>query len=163
MVNDKDIANYFEKAVSVCPEEAKKICNWISTEVLSILNIELISIKEFKVSPENTGLIIKLIKENKITGKIAKQVFPEMIKTGKSPLTIIKEQKLEVISDEKVLTNIIETIMKANPKIVQNYRNGNERVFGFFVGQIMKETNGQANPTISNQLLKKLLSNSNNH
>ena len=157
LVTEKELADYYEGAVSVCPQEPKKICNWIMTEVLSILNEEVISIGDFSVSPESIGELIKMISVGAITGKIAKDVFPEMVTTGESPQHIVDKRGLKVMSDDLELKGIIEKVVRDNPEVVEKYRSGNNKVFSFFVGQVMKETKGQANPGSVNKLLKEFL------
>ena len=99
----------------------------------------------------------KLIEDGSISGKMAKTVFEEMFASGKSPALIIKEKGLVQISDEGTLLPVIEDIVKANPKVVEDYKNGKDKAFGFFIGQIMKSTRGQANPALVNKLLKERL------
>ncbi len=157
LVSDQAVANYYEKAVSFCPEEPKKVCNWIMTEVLSILNDELLSIEEFSVTPENIGELIKMVSTGELTGKIAKDIFPEMVSSRKTPKDIIQKKGIKVMSDDSELKKIVSEIIKENPEVVTKYQNGNQKVFGFLVGQIMKKTKGQANPSGVNKLLKEML------
>jgi aspartyl-tRNA(Asn)/glutamyl-tRNA(Gln) amidotransferase subunit B len=127
------------------------------TEVLKNVNEEKISPKNFAVSPQNLGKLISLISKNTISGKIAKDIFPEMLKTDKDPNVIVKENNLVQISDSSELESIVDKILDANPKDVQDYLGGKEKAIGFFVGQIMKESKGKANPQIVNGLLKNKL------
>lgn len=157
LVSDKTIADYYEKAVTVCPQETKKVCNWIMTEVLSILNEQLLPIEKFSVSPEHVGELIKMVSEGSITGKIAKDIFPDMIATKKSPKQIITDKGIKVISDDTELKSIMNKVLIDNADVVEKYRSGNKKVFGFFVGQVMKATKGQANPASVNKLLKNIL------
>ena len=107
----------------------------------------------------STGELVKMIETGEITGKIAKEIFPEMISSQKSAKTIIIEKGLSVINDDQAIKEIVTTIIKNNPDTVKKYQEGNDRVFGFFVGQTMKETGGRANPAIVNKIIKKLLAN----
>ena len=157
MVADRHLAGYYEKAVAVCPKEAKKICNWIMTEVLSIVNRELISVKDFAVLPEHVGELIKMVTEGTLTGKLAKEVFSLMVEGRKSPQEVIRSQGIRVMSDEGEIRNLIQSVVDTNPTVVDRYRQGHQKVFGFFVGQVMKQTKGQANPTLVNNLLKEIL------
>ena len=128
-------------------------------EVLKTINEEKIDIKNFPVKPENLGKLINLINEGTISGKIAKDIFPEMLKEHKSPEEIVKEKNLVQISDTTEIEKIIEGILEAHQPEIQTYLEGKEKVFGFFVGQIMKETKGKANPKIVNEILREKLEN----
>lgn len=157
MTSSKSLADYYEKATSITPKSAKKICNWISTEILSILNERLITIDEFEVEAKAIGELVYMIEAGETTGKIAKEIFPEMINSQKSAKTIIEEKGLSVINDDSTIEEIVSKIIGENPGTVKKYKDGNDRVFGFFVGQTMKQTNGTANPALVNQMIKKLL------
>jgi aspartyl-tRNA(Asn)/glutamyl-tRNA(Gln) amidotransferase subunit B len=115
------------------------------------------SVWELKVSPENLSLLVGMIFTGEISGKIAKEVIPEMLKTGASAQEIISSKGLSQISDEQTLTNVIRKVIDNNKDQVAAYRSGKLQLYGFFVGQVMKETSGQANPKITNELLKKEL------
>ena len=114
-----------------------------------------IEISDSPITPDNFGKLIRLILSEKISGKIAKEVFEEMFKTKKSPDTIIESKKLVQVSDEGEIMIIIDKILKENEEKVQEYRNGKVKLFGFFVGLIMKNTQGRANPNLVNKILKK--------
>ena len=124
------------------------------TDVLKVINDRKIQINEFPVTPENLGKLIKLIGDKTISGKIAKEVFPDMLSSGKDPESIVKEKNLVQISDTSQIEGIIDNIISANMKQVEEYLGGKEKVLGFFVGQIMKETKGKANPGMVNEILK---------
>ena len=156
LTSSRELADYYENVLKVT-NDFKSASNWVMTEVLKVMNDEKILIKEFPVTPENLGKLIKLINENVISGKIAKEIFPEMLKTKKDPLEIIKENNLVQITDTKEIESAIERILSSNEPQVKEYLKGKEKVIGFFVGQIMKETKGKANPTIVNELLKSKL------
>jgi aspartyl-tRNA(Asn)/glutamyl-tRNA(Gln) amidotransferase subunit B len=114
-------------------------------------------IGDCKIKPTDLVQMLKLIDDGSISGKMGKAVFEEMFTSGKSPALIIKEKGLVQISDQGTLLPVIEEIIKSNPKVVEDYKNGKEKAFGFFIGQIMKSTRGQANPALVNQLLKEQL------
>jgi aspartyl-tRNA(Asn)/glutamyl-tRNA(Gln) amidotransferase subunit B len=154
---EKATADYFEKAVSFCPTEAKKVCNWITTEIAAILNDKQMSITEFSVKPEAIGELVKLISEGTITGKIGKEIFPDMVATGKMPSQIVSEKGLKVVQDDGLLQTICEKLVADNPDSVAKFKSGNKNIMGFFVGNVMKETKGQANPKMVNDILTKLL------
>jgi aspartyl-tRNA(Asn)/glutamyl-tRNA(Gln) amidotransferase subunit B len=126
-------------------------------DVLKIINENKIDIKDFSVTPTNLGSLINLINDGTISGKIAKEIFPIMNQEEKEPLEIIKEKNLFQIKDETELEKIIDEIIAKNTSELEQYFNGKEKVFGFFVGQVMKMTQGKANPKSVNEILKKKL------
>ncbi len=158
LTSSRELADYYENVLKVT-NDYKSASNWVMTEVLKVMNDEKISIKEFPVTPENLGKLIILINKNTISGKIAKELFPEMLKTNKDPNEIVKEKNLVQISDTKEIETAIDKILSMNESQVKEYLSGKDKVIGFFVGQIMKETKGKANPQIVNELLKKKLEN----
>lgn len=156
LTSSRELADYYEKVLTVT-RDFKSASNWVMTDVLKIINEQKISATEFPVPADNLGKLINLISENVISGKIAKEVFPEMLETGKDPETIVKEKNLVQITDTSAIEGIIDNIINSNMKQVEEYLSGKDKVLGFFVGQIMKETKGKANPGIVNELLKKKL------
>ncbi len=158
ITNIREFADYYESIIAVT-NEYKLASNWLIGDVLSVLNDKKLSITEFSISPENLGKLINLIKEGTISSKIAKEVFAEMLNNNSDPETIVKEKNLVQISNPEELLSIIKQITEKNPEQVSDYKSGKEKVFGFFVGQIMKETKGKANPKLVNELLKQILSN----
>lgn len=157
LTETRELAEYYERAVKAYPKEPKKISNWIMTEVNAILNETLGSISDFKVAAEHIGEIYKLMDEGTISGKIAKQIWPDMVESGKSPSAIIEEKGLKQMSGEDEIAKVVKGVMEANSKAVEEYRGGKTKSFGFLVGQCMKATKGQANPQVVNEVLKKLL------
>lgn len=151
LTQEKRIADYFEKCVSLY-RQPKAISNWIMGDLLNV--------EEMPLSPEQLTGMIELIDKGIISGKIAKTVFEEMIKTKKEARTIVEEKGLLQISDDEALFSFIDEVMKANPGNVEQYRQGKEKLFGFFVGQVMKISGGKANPARLNELLIKRLKNS---
>ena len=123
-------------------------------DVLKIINEEKINIKDFPVKAENFAKLINLINEGTISGKIAKEIFPEMLKGHKSPEEIVKEKNLVQISDSLQIGTVIDSVLENHKVEVQSYFEGKEKIFGFFVGQVMKEMKGKANPKIVNDILK---------
>ncbi len=156
LTGEKELADYFERVIEA-GAPAKKAANWILAELLRELKEEEGGIKKCPISPSNLAKLIKLIEDGKISGKIAKEIFSEMYATGKEAKKIIKEKGLEQISDSSEIDAVVDKVIADNPKQVEQYRGGKQAVFGYFVGQIMKETKGQANPNIVNELLKKKL------
>jgi aspartyl-tRNA(Asn)/glutamyl-tRNA(Gln) amidotransferase subunit B len=147
---------FFDECVSQYGD-AKAVANWMMGELYRLLNQENIEIEECLIKPAHLAAMLKLIDDGTISGKIAKTVFEDMFSSGKAPDAIVKEKGLIQVSDEAALIPIIEDIISANPKVVEDYRNGKEKAAGFFVGQVMKATRGKANPAIVNKLLKEKL------
>lgn len=151
---DREIADYFEKTVQE-GGPAKKVANWIMTELLRELKGE--SISTCKVQPNQLAELLIMVDKSTISGKIAKTVFQSMLATGKDPLVIVKEQQLLQVSDETELLVIVKEIIAANPQQVEDYRNGKTKIMGYFVGQLMQMTKGKANPTLANELFARAL------
>ena len=126
-------------------------------EILLLLKEQNKEIDASPVSAENLGGLIALIAKGKLTGKLAKDVFPKMAETGDSAEVIMQREGLESISDEGALGKIIDEVIAANPKQVEQYRSGKQQVIGFLVGQVMKNSRGQADPAAVNKLLKEKL------
>ena len=156
LVADKEVAEYFEEVVAA-KADPKLVCNWISGELMRIMNENKVDIRNVGIPAESLARLIQFLQEGSISGKIAKTVFEEMVQSGKDPATIIEVRGLKQVSDEGALRGLLETLLNNNPKQVEQYRAGKTQIKGFFVGQVMKETKGQANPKIVNQLLEELL------
>ena len=146
------LSDYFEACVAA-HGNAKAVGNWIMGEITRSLNDSGTSITACPITPERLAELLKLIDNSTISGKIAKTVFDEMWKSGKAPQTIVEEQGLVQVSDSSAIEGIIDEIMAANAGQVAEYRGGKEKVFGFFVGQVMKASKGKANPSVVNELL----------
>ncbi len=157
LTSEKAIADYFEKVVRKT-NHYKTASNWVMGDVAAYINENKIDISNFPVSPGNLAKLINLIHENVISGKIAKEIFPEMIKTNKDPAIIVEEKNLVQITDSGELEEIVKKVLAANPSQVEQFKAGKEKVFGFFVGQVMRETKGKANPKLVNEILRKELS-----
>ena len=158
LTSSRDLADYYEQALQTYPEH-KNLSNWIMSELMGLLNANNMEITACKVEPPELGDLLKLIDQGTISGKIAKTVFEEMFTTGEKPEKIIREKGLTQISDEETLLKIVDTVVTAHPGSVEDYHNGKNKALGFLVGQVMKETKGQANPRLVNKLLQKKLSN----
>lgn len=150
------LADFYEKTVSLYPKP-KIVSNWVMGDLLRELNNENKEIDEAAIRPQQLASLLKLIDTGTISGKIAKTIFEEIYRTGADPEKIVKEKGLTQISDESKLDRVIQEIMSANPKEVEGYRSGKEKLLGFFVGQVMKQSGGKANPGKVNTLLKKRL------
>ncbi len=156
LVEDKKLADYFEECVR---EKAnpKLVSNWIQSELLALLNAKKISIEDSPVKPRELAGLIRLIENNTISGKIAKDVLPEMFESRKSAEAIVKEKGLVQVTDTKLIETIAEKIIAAHPKSAEDFHAGKKQALGFLVGQIMKETQGKANPKLVNEILEKKL------
>jgi aspartyl-tRNA(Asn)/glutamyl-tRNA(Gln) amidotransferase subunit B len=153
---DKALAGYFEDVVKLC-SSPKAASNWVMGDVLKFLNEEKRDIRNCPISATALAEMICLIEDGTISGKMAKDIVEEMYKTGKDPKAIIAEKGMVQITDEGALSIAIQKIMDANPNQLKDYRGGKDKLFGFFVGQVMKATQGKANPQLVNDLLKKML------
>ena len=156
LVADKQVAEYFEEVVAA-KADPKLVCNWISGELMRLMNENKVDIRNIGIPAKSLASLIQFLQEGSISGKIAKTVFEEMMQSGKDPATIIEVRGLKQVSDEGALRGLLETLLSNNPKQVEQFRAGKTQIKGFFVGQVMKETKGQANPQIVNQLLEELL------
>lgn len=148
-----DLANYFEATAAVSGE-AKLAANWIMGELTAALNREGKEIADCPISPKSLGGMLLRIRDTTISGKIAKQVFDALWRGEGTADQIIEAQGLRQITDNSAIEQIVEEIIAANPSQVAEYRAGKEKLFGFFVGQVMKASKGKANPQQVNDLLK---------
>lgn len=152
LTQDKFLADYYEKVVSETVDY-KLASNWIMVDVMSVLNSNNISINSFSIPPENLAKLIRLISNNVISSKIAKEIFKVMLEENKDPEIIVKEKNLVQITDESSIKEIVKKVIKNNHSQVIEFIDGKEKVLGFFVGQIMKLTQGKANPQLVNKIL----------
>ena len=155
-VQHKELGDFFEEAVREL-DEPKMIANWLLNDLLGLLNEKQIPLEESPVSPERLAELVRLIKENVISTKIGKEVIKEMVETGKSASQIVEEKGLKQITDEGEIRRIVEEVLSRFPSEVERFRQGEEKLIGFFVGQVMKETKGKANPKLVNQILREVL------
>jgi aspartyl-tRNA(Asn)/glutamyl-tRNA(Gln) amidotransferase subunit B len=156
LTSDKALADYFEACVKEFPQP-KQVSNWIMVELLRELKKEEAGIASCRITPQVLARLLALVDQGAISGKIAKTVFEQMVATGQDPETIIKEKGLAQISDTGALEAIAREILDAHPKEVADYKAGKTKVLGFFVGQLMRRTKGQAHPQLANEIFKKLL------
>ncbi len=156
LTGDKALADYFEDCLKEFPQP-KTVSNWIMVEVMRELKKEEAGVAALKVAPRNLGRLLALVDQGAISGKIAKTVFEEMIATGRDPEAIVRDQGLAQISDAGALEAQARDILAAHPKEVADYKAGKTKVMGFFVGQLMKKTKGQANPQLANEIFGRLL------
>ena len=156
LTDTTSLADYYDEVMQHT-KDGRTAANWVQSELLGVLKDSGDDISTFKVRPNMIADIVNKIESKEISGKMAKTVFAEMVETGKGADAIIKEKGLVQISDEKQLLMIIDNILSANSGNVDKYKSGKTNIFGFFVGQVMKETKGQANPEVVNRLLKQKL------
>ena len=156
LVSDIETSKYFEEVIK--DSDIKMATNWITGELFALLNEKNLEISKSPISSKNLSKLINLIKNGTISGKIAKTVFELMTKSGKDPELIVNEKGLKQESDPKELENLIDKIINDNQVKVKEYKSGKEKLFGFFVGQAMKESGGKANPKLVNEILKDKLS-----
>jgi aspartyl-tRNA(Asn)/glutamyl-tRNA(Gln) amidotransferase subunit B len=149
---DKELAAYFEETVRLFPE-AKTVSNWIMGELLRELKNKNASPVESPLRPTHLAELLALVRDDVISGKIGKEIFPEIYQRGVMPKTLVEEKGLLQISDSVALKTTIDSVVTRFPKEIEEYRSGKEKLLGFFVGQVMKETKGKANPKLLNQLL----------
>ena len=155
VVSDQDISQYYEEVAK--DSDYKLAANWMIVELFGVLNKEGKEIKDSPVSAKNLSKLINLIKNNTISGKIAKTVFEEMVKNNEDPEKIVNEKGMKQQSDPEELKKIIDTILKNNQDKVEQYKAGKDKLFGFFVGEAMKNTQGKGNPKLINDILKEQL------
>jgi aspartyl-tRNA(Asn)/glutamyl-tRNA(Gln) amidotransferase subunit B len=163
LTHRKDVADYFESAVKD-HGNPKTLSNWIVGDLFRVLKDrkldEQLQISNWPVPAEHLAQLVKLIDQDKISGKIAKAVFEAMLESGKAPLEIVSEKGLEQVSDSDSIVAAVDQVLATNTKQVEQFRSGNDKVFGFLVGQIMKATQGKANPQKVNEILRAKLTGS---
>jgi aspartyl-tRNA(Asn)/glutamyl-tRNA(Gln) amidotransferase subunit B len=152
LTKDKAVSLFFEECCKLY-ENPKTISNWIMSELLMHLNEQGITISGMKLKAKSLIELFKLIDSNIISGKIAKEVFHEMVITNKEPIEIVNSKGLRQIVDEDSIKDVIKKVLKENPNVVADYANGKKNSFIYLVGQVMKETKGKANPQKTNELL----------
>ncbi len=161
LTGEKEVADYYEVVVTSLKHKSKDACkqasNYVMTDVLRVVNDKAIRMKEFSIPPQNLSKMIDLINEGTISTKIAKEVFEEMLQSGQNPDAIVEKKGLRQVSDESAIEKVVEEVLQLNPDEVQRYIGGKDKLFGFFVGEVMKKTRGKANPKMLNDLLKQKL------
>jgi aspartyl-tRNA(Asn)/glutamyl-tRNA(Gln) amidotransferase subunit B len=160
LVSDRALADFFDAAVAAHPDErgGRMIANWMLTELLGALHASGTPVAQSPVSPARLSELVALIESGTISGKIGKEIFEESYRTGEAPTAIVERRGMQQISDPTALWEIINRVVAANPKQAEAYTvGGKDGLFGFFVGQVMKETQGRANPVITSDLLHKRL------
>ena len=150
--SEQELAEYYEEVVKVS-DDARLAANWVLTEILRVLKEKNISIEEFSVEPENIGKLIKLIKADTISSKIAKDVFEILLSENKDPEIIVKEKGLVQITDNGEIEKIVEQVLAENPQSVEDYKAGKSNALKYLVGQSMRLSKGKANPQMINEMI----------
>jgi aspartyl-tRNA(Asn)/glutamyl-tRNA(Gln) amidotransferase subunit B len=153
VTQSRAFADYFETAARSCGHP-KSVFNWMVGDLTRCLKRDDREVGDCPVTPEQLARLISLVESGSISGKIAKDVFDKMIRTGSGPDDVIAAEGVQQISDRGSIESLIDRVMRENPAEVAAYRGGKEGLMGFFVGQIMKKTRGQANPQLVNEMLK---------
>jgi aspartyl-tRNA(Asn)/glutamyl-tRNA(Gln) amidotransferase subunit B len=156
LVAERELAEYFEAAAEAA-KNPRLAANWVRNEVLRILNDQKIAISDYRVTPAMLGRLIQLIESGAIGGKAAKEVFDEMSVSGEAPEAIVERKGLSQITDPNVIREAALRVVERNAAQVEQYRGGKTQVFGFLVGQLMKETRGKAKAELANDVLREIL------
>jgi len=154
LTEEKVLINLFEECVKIM-DRPKAFCNWITNDLLREVKDRKLDINSLQIKPKQLALLVEIIEKGTISSTIAKEVFSEMIQTGKDPQEIIEEKGLAQISDEGLIESVIDTVIAGNPSVIEDYKKGKKNALTFLVGQVMKETKGKANPKMVNALLTK--------
>jgi aspartyl-tRNA(Asn)/glutamyl-tRNA(Gln) amidotransferase subunit B len=153
----RELADYYEDVVRGVPQEPKLAANWVMGEFAAALNKEGLDVTSAKVPAKNLGGLLLRISDQTVSGNVAKVVFATMWSSGALADTVIKEQGLRQITDAAAIERVIDEVMAKNPAQLADYRAGKDKLFGFFVGQVMKASGGKANPAQLNELLLRKL------
>jgi aspartyl-tRNA(Asn)/glutamyl-tRNA(Gln) amidotransferase subunit B len=157
LAESMELADYFEKAFKVS-QSPKKTANWVLVELMALLNAKGHTISDCKLTPQNLGKLVKMIEEGAITGKIAKEIFPELFECNLEPEKMIEKKGIKVMGDSGELEKICAEVVAKNPQSIADFKAGKERALGALVGQVMGATKGSANPKMVNDILRKLMS-----
>ena len=156
LTDERAVAEYFEKAIA-SGANPKQAANWVMGDIAAYLNNKKLNIIEIALKPETLAELTNLIEDGTISGKIAKDILPELLVEGGSAKELVERKGLIQISDTGAIEAIVDQVIAANPKELEQYRNGKTKLLGFFVGQVLKQTGGRADPKLTNQLLAKKL------
>ncbi len=157
LTESKAMGDFFEETAKLYKGDPKAVANWMLGDMSYYLNTEGLEIDETAVTPKHLAELLKLIDKGVISGKIAKEIFPEMFETGKLPQVIVEEKGMTQISDEAEISKIIDMVLEENTSTVEEYRAGKDKAFGFLIGQAMRLTRGRGNPQLINRLLREKL------
>jgi len=156
LIEDKVLADYFEDCVRAL-NRPKILCNWITNDLLREVKDRKLDINHLKINAVQLASLVEIVEKGTINNATAKEVFAEMIQTGKDPQKIVEEKGLIQISDEGMIGSVIDKVISGNPGVIDDYKKGKKNALAFLVGQVMKETKGKANPKMVNELLKEKL------
>ena len=156
LTDESSMATYFEKVVNE-GGAAKSSANWITGDLAAYIKSNRLTFDQLPFQPNELAEMLKMIDNGEISGKIAKEILPELLSKGGSPKQLVKERGLGMIGDPKVIEEIIDQLILKHPNEVESFRSGKKKLLGFFVGQLMKETKGKADPKLANQILNKKL------
>ncbi len=156
LTDDRDVSLYLEAAIAA-GADVKQATNWLMGDITSYLKAQKVGITEIGLKPENLAELVALIEQGTISGKIAKEILPELLENGGSVQKLVESKGMTSISNPAEITALIDRIMVANPKELEAYRAGKTKLLGFFVGQVMKESGGRAEPQLTNQILNQKL------
>ena len=168
LADDQDLAAYYEEAVAGLGKRGsgseardssrtKSISNWIMTEILRIMGDKKVGVRDAGLSPLQLASLVDVVADNTISSKTAKEIFPDILGSEKTAHDIVEERGLKQVSDEGALGELVQKVIAENPENVQTYKNGKDKLFGFFVGQVLKASGGTANPKIVKELMKEAL------
>lgn len=157
LISEKPLADYYEAVLHGKKRDPKKAANWVMGELLAVLNKKGKEIDQSPITPQQLGGLLDLLEDNTISGKIAKDVFAIMVDSGQDAHQIVEEKGLKQVTDVGAIEAIVDAVIAANPAQLADYRSGKDKLFGYFVGQVLKHSGGKANPDIVNELLKKKL------
>ena len=157
LTDHKELGDFFEESLKYYNQDPQLTANWLLNDLLGNLSEVSKDIESSPVKPKALAELVRLIKEGVLSSKLAKEVLKVMVSTGKEPLQVVEEKGLRQVSDEATIRGMIEEVLKENAKEVERYRSGEEKVFGFLVGQVMKKAKGKANPQLVNKLLREML------
>jgi aspartyl-tRNA(Asn)/glutamyl-tRNA(Gln) amidotransferase subunit B len=155
LTEERETARFYE--IASHGRDGKLVANWLMSELFGLLNKAGRSLADSPVSPENLGGLIDLISDGTISGRIAKDVFAEMFESGEEAAAIVDAKGLKQVSDSAAIEPLIDAVIAANADKLAEYKAGKDKLFGFFVGQVMKQSGGKANPQMVNQLLRQKL------
>ncbi|MBM2834174.1 MAG: gatB [Candidatus Brocadiaceae bacterium] len=154
LTEEKVLADFFEECVKIL-DRPKAFCNWITNDLLREVKDRKLDINNLLIKPKQLASLVEIIEKGTISSTIAKEVFSEMIQTGKEPQMIIEEKGMAQISDEGLIESVIDKVIAGNPSVIEDYKKGKKNALAFLVGQVMKETKGKANPKMVNEMLAK--------
>ena len=155
-MNNKDISDYYDNVIKL-GANPKITANWVNVDIQAYLKKTNTDIKDFPIKPDRLSKLIQLLTKNEISNKQARDIFLTMLMSDKKPSEILKETGNALINEEKTLLNLVGEVLDNNPQIITEYKNGKDKVVGYVVGVIMQKTKGQANPSLTNRLVKEEL------